>query len=168
MVAAAQKKILVMVGVVMLALALPLALAVFGGLRMWQEHRLAQQQIPPELSRALHEAAERAADAVLPAPTLGAGAMIVECAPEAIEKEVQRIVRLADGVGGAASSWNDGKTIRIIANIPSDTENIFRNAVQRGLYDMAIAKGSEHKTVVEVLITPKTSKLPKKPGKGRS
>jgi len=168
MTADAQKKALFMIGVVLLILALPVALAVFGGLRMWQEHHATQQQMPPEMSQALREAAERAADAALPAPTLGANVITVECDPEGIEKEVQRVVRLASGTSGAASSWNDGKTIRIIANIPVDTETVFREAVQRGLYDMAIAKGSEQKTIVEVLIVPKESKARKKTGGKRS
>jgi len=168
MIADAQMKRLLMVGMVLVALALPVALTVVGGMRMWHEHLAAQQQTPPELSLALREAAERAADAVLPVPTLGADTMTVECAAEGLEGEVQRIVRLAGGAGGAASSWNDGQTIRIVANIPSDTETFFRDAVQRGIYDMVIARGSANHTVVEVLIVPKEPKPRKKAHKGRT
>jgi hypothetical protein len=107
----------------------------------------------------LKEAAERAADAALPVPTLAADAVVIECAPDETESEVQRVVRLSGGVGGAASSWNDGVSIRIIAKIPGDADGIFRDAVTRGIYDMKIAKGSEETTIVEVLIKP-TEKKP--------
>lgn len=154
-----QKKILMAAGVTALALSLPVALAVIGGTKMWQESKAAQ--LSPEHSAALQEAAERAADAALPVPTLAANAAVIECAPDETEAEVQRIVRLSGGVGGAASSWNDGVSIRIIAKIPADAESIFRDAVARGIYDMKIAQGSEQKTIVEVLIKP----TEKKPGK---
>jgi len=94
-------------------------------------------------------------------PTLAADALVIECGADRLEPEVQRVVRLAVGVGGAASSWNDGVTIRIIAKIPADTETVFRDAVSRGLYDMRIAQGSSATTVVEVLIKP----VGKPPGK---
>lgn len=156
-----QKKILVAVGVTVLALALPVALAVIGGAKMWEERKT--PQLSPEHSAALREAAERAADAALPVPTLAADAVVIECAPDETEPEVQRVVRLSGGVGGAASSWNDGVSIRIIAKIPADAENVFRDAVTRGIYDMKIAKGSEETTIVEVLIKPTA----KKQGKAR-
>ena len=152
-----QKKILVAVGVTALALSLPVALAVIGGSKMWRESKA--PQLSPEHSAALKEAAERAADAALPVPTLAADAVVIECAPDETESEVQRVVRLSGGVGGAASSWNDGVSIRIIAKIPGDADGIFRDAVTRGIYDMKIAKGSEETTIVEVLIKP-TEKKP--------
>jgi hypothetical protein len=152
-----QKKILVAIGVTALALSLPVALAVIGGSKMWRESKA--PQLSPEHSAALKEAAERAADAALPVPTLAADAVVIECAPDETESEVQRVVRLSGGVGGAASSWNDGVSIRIIAKIPGDADGIFRDAVTRGIYDMKIAKGSEETTIVEVLIKP-TEKKP--------
>jgi hypothetical protein len=152
-----QKKILVAIGVTALALSLPVALAVIGGSKMWRESKT--PQLSPEHSAALKEAAERAADAALPVPTLAADAVVIECAPDETESEVQRVVRLSGGVGGAASSWNDGVSIRIIAKIPGDADGIFRDAVTRGIYDMKIAKGSEETTIVEVLIKP-TEKKP--------
>jgi len=152
-----QKKILVAVGVTALALSLPVALAVIGGSKVWRESKA--PQLSPEHSAALKEAAERAADAALPVPTLAADAVVIECAPDETESEVQRVVRLSGGVGGAASSWNDGVSIRIIAKIPGDADGIFRDAVIRGIYDMKIAKGSEETTIVEVLIKP-TEKKP--------
>ncbi len=156
-----QKKIVVAVGVTALALALPVALAVIGGAKMWRESKT--PQLSPEHSAALKEAAERAADAALPVPTLAADAVVIECAPDETESQVQRVVRLAGGVGGAASSWNDGTTIRIIAKIPADADSVFRDAVTRGIYDMKIAKGSEETAIVEVLIKP----TEKKPGKAK-
>ena len=152
-----QKKILMAIGVTALALSLPVALAVIGGSKMWRESKA--PQLSPEHSAALKEAAERAADAALPVPTLAADAVVIECAPDETESEVQRVVRLSGGVGGAASSWNDGVSIRIIAKIPGDADRIFRDAVTRGIYDMKIAKGSEETTIVEVLIKP-TEKKP--------
>jgi len=153
---------LVAVGVTALALALPLALAVIGAAAMWRESRT--PQLSPEHSAALKEAAERAAEAALPVPTLAADAVVVRCKPENLEPEVQRVVRLASGAGGAASSWNDGKTIRLLAKIPQDSESVFRDAVQRGIYDMTIATGSEETTVVEVLIEPVAAAKKKKRG----
>jgi len=150
------------VGVTVLALALPVALAVIGGAKMWQESKT--PQLSPEHSAALREAAERAADAALPVPTLAADAVIIKCEPGETESQVQRIVRLSGGVGGAASSWNDGKTIRIVAKIPSDTETLFRDAVSRGLYDMRVAHGAQTTTVVEVLIQPDMASTPAKAG----
>ena len=147
-----QKKILIAAGVVLFALALPAALVLTGGLKMWRETRA--PAMAPEQASALREAAERAVDAALPVPTLSADAIEMQCAPENIEAEVQRVVRLAAGVGGAASSWNDGQTLRIIAKVPEDAEAIFRDAVNRGIYDMKVAQGSRETTVVEVLIKP--------------
>lgn len=156
-----QKKLLLMIGVVALALVLPATLAVVGGREIWRESR--QPRLTPEHAEALREAAERAADAALPAPTLGADAVVVECPSDQIEAQVQRVVRLSSGVGGAASSWNDGETIRIVAKIPADAETIFRDAVSRGIYDMKIAQGSEQTSIVEVLIKP----VEKTPGKAK-
>lgn len=147
-----QKKILIAAGVALLALALPTALVLTGTLKMWGETRT--PELAPGQASALREAAERAVDAALPVPTLSADAVEVECPPENIEAEVQRVVRLASGVGGAASSWNDGQTLRIIAKVPEDADAIFRDAVKRGIYDMKVARGSRETSVVEVLIKP--------------
>jgi hypothetical protein len=155
-----QKKLLLMAAVVALALALPATLAVVGGRKLWDESR--KPQLSPEHSAALREAAERAAEAALPVPTLGNDAVVVECGPDDIEAQVQRVVRLSSGVGGAASSWNDGQSIRIIAKIPSDAESVFRDAVSRGIYDIRIAQGSDQTSIVEVLIKPADEKTPRK------
>lgn len=148
------KKLLVILAVVLLALALPVALAVTGGWMMWRESR-------PEAARAvadgLRPAAERSAEAALPAPTIGAGAIVRECAPENLEKELQRIVRLAGGVGGAASAWNDGEKVRLVAKVPRESEKVFREAVTGGMYGLAMASdgsAAETSVVVEVLVLP--------------
>ena len=141
---------LIAAAVALVALSLPLALAVVGGVKIWQEMRSGPQAEPD--TSALQEAAERAAEAVLPVPTLAADAETLECAPDRIEAEVQRVVRLADGVGGVASSWNDGESIRIIAKVPADAESIYRDAVKKGIYDLQIAKTTTQTTIVEVLI----------------
>ena len=153
---------LIAAGVAALALALPLALTVIGGMKLWEETR-AQPEAAPDTS-GLREAAERAAEAALPAPTLASDAEILRCPPDELEAQVQRVVRLAGGVGGVASSWNDGKSIRIIAKIPTDTESLFRDAVARGLYDMRVAHGAQTTTVVEVLIEPGVASAPAKAG----
>lgn len=150
-----QKKMLIASGVVALALGLPVALLVVGGMKMWKGSRAPQP--PPELAAALREAAERAVDAALPAPSLAADALVVRCGPDRLESEVQRVVRLAGGVGGAASSWNNGQTIRIIAKVPADAAGVFRDAVKQGIYDMKTAQASRETTVVEVLIEPEGS-----------
>ena len=148
----AKKKMLLAAAVAVLALALPVALAVIGGMKLWEETR-SRAVAAPDTS-GLREAAERAAQAALPVPTLAANAEMLECAPDKLESEVQRVVRLAGGVGGVASSWNDGQSVRIIAKIPADTESIFRDAVSKGIYDLRIAETTTQTTIVEVLIKP--------------
>ena len=147
-----RKKMLLAAGVAALAIALPLTLAVIGGRKMWEETR--SRPVAEPVTSALQEAAERAAEAALPVPTLAPDAETLECASDKIEAEVQRVVRLANGVGGVASSWNDGQTIRIIAKIPADAESIYRDAVKKGIYDLQIAQTATQTTIVEVLIKP--------------
>ena len=147
-----RKKMLIAAAVAALALALPLALAVVGGLKLWEGSRT-RPQAEPDTS-GLQEAAERAAEAALPVPTLAADAEELTCSPDKLEAEVQRVVRLAGGVGGVASSWNDGQSVRLIAKIPADTESFFRDAVSKGIYDLQIAKTTTQTTIVEVLIKP--------------
>ncbi len=141
-----QKKMLIAAAVTGVALSLPLALAVVGGAKMWRETRQ---------SAALREAAERAAEVALPLPTLAADAEILQCARDKFESEIQRVVRLGEGVGGVASSWNDGQSIRLIAKIPVDAEVAFRNAVNEGIYDLRIAATTTQTTIVEVVIKPR-------------
>lgn len=144
---------IIVAAVVAVFLALPIALAILGGWGMWRESQTHQAQ-PAEGNEALRESLERAADVAFPAPTLGAEALTVECAPEDFEKEVQRIVRLAGGVGGSASSWNDGGSVRIVANVPDSAEGLFRDAVTGGVYDLTSAGDGGPASMIEVLITP--------------
>lgn len=147
------KKVLIVVAVVLVALALPVALAVSGGWMMWRESR---PETKPE-PEGLRPSSERSAGAALPAPTIGADAIVRECAPEKMELELQRIVRLAGGVGGAASAWNDGEKVRLVAKVPRGSEQIFRDAVTGGMYGMAMASdsaASDATVVVEVLVRP--------------
>jgi len=150
---AAKKKVLFAVLVVLLALALPVGLVVFGVRGMWQE-RKAQAETRAEFDEALRLALERAAETVLPAPTLGDEAIVLECAPEDCEPEVQRVVRLAKGVGGSASSWNDGTSVRLVASVPRSVEELFRDSVTRGVYDLVAANETKPMVMVEVLIRP--------------
>jgi hypothetical protein len=148
------KKRAIMVAIVLTALVLPLALAVVGGRAMWQNHR-AKQEAQTQFNEALRQSLERAAETVLPTPTLGTDALVVSCKMEELESELQRVVRLAEGLGGSASSWNDGKTVRVVANVPGSTETIFRESVSRGVYDLNSAGDAGPMSVVEVLIEPK-------------
>ena len=159
----AGKKRLIVLAVVLAALALPGALVVFGGLKMWQEH--GTQTPEPGLSAELRAAAERAADAAMPAPTLGADAVIVECAPRDIEAQVQRVVRLAGGVGGTAAAWNDGSSVRIVAKVPSASEGLFCDMVAKGVYDIAVSGDGHPSAVVEVLVRASNAGSPSKPGR---
>lgn len=154
-------KIILMAAVVLAALALPIALMVVGGDKMWREHTASAPSA--ELSDALRASAERAANAVLPTPTLGDEALTIECPPEHFEKETARIIRLARGVGGAASLWKDTAMIRVLANIPASAEEMFREAVRNGTEDIAMAGAPNSMTVVDVLVRAPSdkSKAPK-------
>jgi hypothetical protein len=148
-----DKKRVIMGAVVLLAFALPLSLAVVGGWGIWRGNQ-ERKEAQVEFDAALQQSLERAADVVLPVPTLGEGAIVVECVPEKFEAELQRAVRLAKGVGGTASSWNDGETVRIVANVPASAEVMFRESIERGVYDLKAAGDGGAMTVVEVLIRP--------------
>ncbi len=144
-------KVLLMLALVLAALSLPVALVVLGVSKMWQEHNAAVPSV--EMAAALRASAERAADAVLPVPTLGGGsAESVECLREKLDAELQRIVRLATGVGGSASFWKDDSTVRVVASVPSSAETIFRDAVRRGVYDVAMSGPTKPSVVVEVVV----------------
>ena len=143
-----------MLVIVLTALVLPLALAVVGGRAMWQDSR-AKQEAQTQFNEALRQSLERAAETVLPTPTLGTDALVVSCKMEELESELQRVVRLAEGLGGSASSWNDGKTVRVVANVPGSTETLFRESVSRGVYDLNSAGDAGPMSVVEVLIKPR-------------
>jgi len=151
------KKRATMLAVVLAALVLPLALAVIGGRVMWQDRR-ARQVAQTQFNDTLRQSLERAADTVLPAPTLGSDALLLQCKMNDLESELQRVVRLAEGLGGSASSWNDGKTVRVVANVPAGVEALFRESVTRGVYDLNSAGDGGPMTIVEVLIKPKSKK----------
>jgi type II secretory pathway pseudopilin PulG len=148
------KKRSVMLALVLAALVLPLALVIVSGRSMW-EQRQARQEAQTEFNQALRQSLERAAETVLPVPTLGDNALVVECRTTDLEAELQRVVRLAGGLGGSASSWNNGKSVRIVANVPRTAETTFRESVSRGVYDLNSAGDSGPMTVVEVLLKPK-------------
>jgi hypothetical protein len=123
------RKLIIIAAVVFAALLLPVALLVFGVRGMWKE-RAEQRASQAQFSEALRQSLEKTADVVLPAPTLGEGAMVVALPLEKFENELQRVLRLAAGVGGTASSWNDGETVRVVANVPSSAEVLFRRGVR--------------------------------------
>lgn len=145
-----QKKKLLVILVVCAALFVPVALAVVGGWRMWK----ARQAADAEFADALRISLERAANVVLPSPTLSADAVVLNCPEDKFEAELQRVVRLAKGFGGSASSWNNGTSVRIVANIPANSVVLFRDAITRGVYDIAGAGDSGPMAVVEVLLKP--------------
>jgi len=154
------RKLIIIAAVVFAALLLPLGLLVFGVLGIWKE-RAEQRASQAQFSEALRLSLEKAADVVLPVPTLGEGAMVVALPLEKFEDELQRVVRLAAGVGGTASSWNDGETVRVVANVPSSAEVLFRESVERGVYDLNAAGESGTMVMVEVLLQPAAPKQKK-------
>lgn len=151
------RKLIIIAAVVFAALLLPLGLLVFG-VRGILKERAEQRASQAQFSEALRLSLEKTADVVLPAPTLGEGAMVVALPLEKFEDELQRVVRLAAGVGGTASSWNDGETVRVVANVPSSAEVLFRESVERGVYDLNAAGESGTMVMVEVLLQPAAPK----------
>jgi hypothetical protein len=154
------RKLIIIAAVVFAALLLPLGLLVFGVRGIWKE-RAEQRASQAQFSEALRLSLEKTADVVLPVPTLGEGAMVVALPLEKFEDELQRVVRLAAGVGGTASSWNDGETVRVVANVPSSAEVLFRESVERGVYDLNAAGESGTMVMVEVLLQPAAPKQKK-------
>ena len=154
------RKLIIIAAVVFAALLLPLGLLVLGVRGIWKE-RAEQRASQAQFSEALRLSLEKTADVVLPAPTLGDGAMVVALPLEKFEDELQRVVRLAAGVGGTASSWNDGETVRVVANVPSSAEVLFRESVERGVYDLNAAGESGTMVMVEVLLQPAAPKQKK-------
>lgn len=150
-----QKRQIVML-VVAAALLLPVALAVVGGWAMWSSRQAAAPSEPtPEQVEQLRAAVERAAETALPVPSfLASDAVVLEVPPDRFEGELQRVVRLATGVGGSASSYNDGSAVRIVARVPAGNGEVFRDALSRGVYDIAAAGESGPSTIVEVLLKP--------------
>jgi hypothetical protein len=152
----ARKKVLRMAVIVAAALVLPLALAVVGGWRMWKDHR-ARSEMQAAYSEALRESLERAADVAMPVPTLTESVITLEVPADKFESELQRLVRLAHGIGGSASSWNDGETVRIVASVPATSADLFRQAVQSNVVSMAAAGESDTMSVVQILLRPVTN-----------
>ena len=151
--AAGRRKTLVMVAVVAAALAVPLALLAGGAWGMWKDYR-ARSAMQTAYNEALRDAAERAADVVMPVPTLTDDVILLDVPADKFEPELQRIVRLAHGIGGSAASWNDGETVRIIANVPITAAELFRDAVNSNVLSMTAAGDSGMKTVVQIVLRP--------------
>ncbi|MFZ4484116.1 MAG: hypothetical protein ACOYOL_09080 [Chthoniobacterales bacterium] len=136
------------------ALILPVALVVAGFTVMFRASRPAPPSPDPAQTEALRAAIERAANVVMPVPTLTDEVVALDCPAESFEKEVQRVVRLARGVGGSASSWNDGQTVRLVVNVPASVAEVFREAVRRGVYDIAAAGEEKTMKVIQVVLRP--------------
>ena len=141
-----------MLRVVMIALAVPLALVATAAWMMFGSGK--QPPADPARAAAMQAAIERAAETVMPAPSMGGDVLNVACPADKMEQEVQRVVRLARGVGGSASSWNNGEQVRIIAKVPASSAELYREAVSRGYYDAAAAGDEGAKAIVEVVIRP--------------
>lgn len=139
--------------VVLAAISLPVALLAGGAWSMWKDHR-ARNAMQAAYSEALRESAERAADVVMPVPTLTDQAIELSVPPDKLESELQRVIRLAHGIGGSAASWNDGRSVRIVANVPSTALELFRDAVKSNVVSMTAAGDSQSKTVVQILLKP--------------
>ncbi len=158
-----ERKRMIVILVVGAALFLPLVLAIAGG---WMMVKGEPKGLNAAQSEALRQALERTANTVLPSPTLlGGRAIIMEMPLPELEEELQRVIRLAKGFGGSASSWNDGQSVKIFANVPTSAEALFRDSVQRGVFDMVVAGESSTMVMVEVVLRPEdpTRKTPQPP-----
>lgn len=144
---------LVMAAVVAAALAVPIGLLAAGAWSMWTDYR-ERRKMEAAYSEALRESAERAADMVMPVPTLTDEAIVLKVPADKFEPELQRIVRLAHGIGGSAASWNDGETVRIVANVPSTAAELFRDAVNSNVVSMTAAGDAGMKSVVQIVLRP--------------
>jgi hypothetical protein len=149
---AVRKKAIALVAVGVF-LSLPIALAVVAGWDIWGEYRDRRAE-EAAYNQALREAAERAADVVMPVPSLTDDVITLDVPADKFEPELQRIVRLAHGIGGSAASWNDGETVRIVANVPTTAAELFRDAVNSNVLSMTTAGDSEMKTVVQIVLRP--------------
>jgi hypothetical protein len=87
-------------------------------------------------------------------PTLTDEVIEVRMPASVLEAELQRVVRLAHGVGGGASSYNDGETVRIVANVPKSSESLFRQAVNSNVLSLTAAGESESMTIVQIVLRP--------------
>ena len=105
-----RRKMIITAAVVLAAISLPVALLAGGAWSMWKDYR-ARNAMQAAYSEALRESAERAADVVMPVPTLTDQAIELSVPPGRLESELQRIIRLAHGIGGSAASWNDGRRL---------------------------------------------------------
>jgi acylphosphatase len=148
-----RRKMIITAAVVLAAISLPVALLAGGAWSMWKDHR-ARNAMQAAYSEALRESAERAADVVMPVPTLTDQAIELSVPPDKLESELQRVIRLAHGIGGSAASWNDGRSVRIVANVPSTALELFRDAVKSNVVSMTAAGDSQSKTVVQILLKP--------------
>lgn len=151
--AAGGNRVLIVTAVVLAALALPLALAAAGGWSIWKDWR-ARKDMESAHREALQAALERAADVAMPVPSLTGDEVIRDIPMADFERELQRVVRLAKGVGGSAASWNDGESVRIVANVPQSAEGLFRDSLERGVFDIAAAGESKMLTVVQIVLRP--------------
>lgn len=152
-----RKKTIRMAIIVAAALVLPLALAVVGGLRMWKDYR-ARSEMQAAYSEALKASLERAADVAMPVPTLTDEAIDLRMPASSLESELQRVVRLAHGVGGGASSYNDGETVRIVANVPKSSADLFRQAVKGNVLSLTAAGESESMTIIQIVLRPEENR----------
>lgn len=148
-----RRKMIITAAVVLAAVSLPVALLAGGAWSMWKDYR-ARNAMQAAYSEALRESAERAADVVMPVPTLTDQAIELSVPPDRLESELQRVIRLAHGIGGSAASWNDGRSVRIVANVPSTALELFRDAVKSNVVSMTAAGDSQSKTVVQILLKP--------------
>ena len=148
-----RRKMIITAAVVLAAVSLPVALLAGGAWSMWKDYR-ERNAMQAAYSEALRESAERAADVVMPVPTLTDQAIELSVPPGRLESELQRVIRLAHGIGGSAASWNDGRSVRIVANVPSTALQLFRDAVNSNVVSMTAAGDSQSKTVVQILLKP--------------
>ncbi len=137
--------------VVLAALALPLSLALWGGWDMWRSAR-APANAPAEPAPALRGVVEAVADQALPAPVIEQVALQVRAAPGEGRAEMDRIVRLAGGLGGEATGIPQDGGFRLIAKVPSAALPMFRTAVETGIRDIAAGQAVGPLETVEIVV----------------
>ena len=94
----------------------------------------------------------------MPVPTLTDEAIDLRMPAGSLESELQRVVRLAHGVGGGASSYNDGETVRIVANVPKSSADLFRQAVKGNVLNLTAAGESESMTIIQIVLRPEENR----------
>jgi hypothetical protein len=149
-----NSQVLIVLGVVFIALALPLA-AVIGFAVGNSKPKTApiSAEISPEAASALQKSLEDAAQKSLAPATLN-DQPSVQVPADDISSKTQQVIDLTKKLGGSATSIGDGK---IWAQVPNNLINHFKQACLAPT-DLPLPEGTPDASLslVEVVIKPKT------------